>query len=173
MIFWKRLLHPGDHLQKASPTWWSFARGWSIRMIICKRLVSPDDYLQEARSSGWLLARGQSIRMIICERPVHANDHLQQQQQQQQQLFESNYVLRITLCKNIFSKNSISSIIEILTPILCKGPTYVRPIWTNSVKEIVCTLKLMCWMMREVGGGRRGAGPTGAISSYIRCQASR
>ena len=27
----------------------SFARGWSLRMIICKRPVPPDDHLQEAR----------------------------------------------------------------------------------------------------------------------------
>ena len=26
-----------DHLQEASPSGWSFARGWSLQMIICKR----------------------------------------------------------------------------------------------------------------------------------------
>ena len=57
---------------------WSFARGWSIRMIICKRPPHPDNHLQEACPSGWSVARGLSIRMIICKRMVHPYDHLQE-----------------------------------------------------------------------------------------------
>ena len=37
-----------DHLQEDGPSGWLFARGWSIRMIICKRPVPSDDHLQEA-----------------------------------------------------------------------------------------------------------------------------
>ena len=44
----------------------SFARGWSLRMIICKSLDPPDDYLQEAGSSGWFSTKGRILRMIIC-----------------------------------------------------------------------------------------------------------
>ena len=35
---------------------WSFARGWSIWMIICKRQVHPDDHLQEAGPFRWSFA---------------------------------------------------------------------------------------------------------------------
>ena len=37
MIICKRPAHPDYHLQKASRSRWSFAKGWPIRMIICKR----------------------------------------------------------------------------------------------------------------------------------------
>ena len=35
-----------DHLQATSPSGWSFARGRSLRMIICKRPVPLNDHLQ-------------------------------------------------------------------------------------------------------------------------------
>ena len=41
-------------LQEAGPSIWSFARGPSLRMIICKRPFHPDGHLQEV-----------SIQMII------------------------------------------------------------------------------------------------------------
>ena len=54
----------------------TFAKGWSIRIIICKRLVDPDiickrtvdlnDHLQGAGPSEVSLANGRSTRMIIC-----------------------------------------------------------------------------------------------------------
>ena len=80
MIFWKRLLHPDDHLQKASPTWWSFARGQSILMIICKRPIHPDDHLQDAGTSSWSFARGRSILMILNDvlnllSPIRCTNH--------------------------------------------------------------------------------------------------
>ena len=40
-----------DHLQMADPSRLSFARGWSLQVIICKRLAPPDDNLQEAGPS--------------------------------------------------------------------------------------------------------------------------
>ena len=65
---------------------WSFARGRSLRMIICKRPslrminckkpAPPDDHLQEADPSGWSFSRGLSLRMIICKRPP--DNHLQE-----------------------------------------------------------------------------------------------
>ena len=48
---WKRILHKkrpaplDDHLQEASPSGWSFARGRPHWVIICKRPVPPDDNL--------------------------------------------------------------------------------------------------------------------------------
>ena len=45
MIICKRPNPPDDHLQEASSSRWSFARGWSIRMNICKRQVPPDAHL--------------------------------------------------------------------------------------------------------------------------------
>ena len=36
-IIRKRPGHPDDHLQKAGPSLWSFAKGQPIQMIICKR----------------------------------------------------------------------------------------------------------------------------------------
>ena len=79
MIICKRLVNnPDDHLQGAGQFGWSFARGWSIRMIICKRPVHQDDHLQEVGPSGWSFAKGRSIRMIHYERPVHPDDHLQE-----------------------------------------------------------------------------------------------
>ena len=54
----------------------TFAKGWSIRIIICKRLADPDiickrtvdlnDHLQGAGPSEVSLANGWSTRMIIC-----------------------------------------------------------------------------------------------------------
>ena len=76
MIICKRHVDHDDHLQEASWSGWSYARGRSIMMIICKRPVDQDDHFQEASPSGWSFARGQSIRMIICKRPVHQDDHL-------------------------------------------------------------------------------------------------
>ena len=71
-------------LPKHSPSWWLFARGPSIWMIICERPVHPDYHLQEVRPSGWsfvraslsgwAFARGLSIQMIICKMPVHQDD---------------------------------------------------------------------------------------------------
>ena len=46
------LIHPDDILQEASSSAWSFARGWSIRMIICKRSFHPDDHFRKAGRSG-------------------------------------------------------------------------------------------------------------------------
>ena len=43
---------PNDHLQESGPSGWSFARGWSLRIIICKRSAPPNDHLQEAGPSG-------------------------------------------------------------------------------------------------------------------------
>ena len=67
-----------DHLQEAGQSGWSFAKGWSILMIICKRLIHPDDLLQAAGHFGWSFVRGRSIRMIIYKRPVHPDDLLQE-----------------------------------------------------------------------------------------------
>ena len=41
-IICKRPVHPDDHLQEASPSRLSFARGRSIRIIFCKRPVHSD-----------------------------------------------------------------------------------------------------------------------------------
>ena len=75
MTICTRPVIPNDHLQKASPSGWSFAKGWSIwviickrpsiRTIICKRPVDPDDHLQEAGWSGWSFGRGWPIQSII------------------------------------------------------------------------------------------------------------
>ena len=78
MIICKRHVDHDDHLQEASWSGWSYARGRSIGMIICMRPVYQEDHLQEAGPSGWPFARGQSIRMIICKRPVDMDDHLQE-----------------------------------------------------------------------------------------------
>ena len=51
------------HLQEASPSKWLFARGWSLRVIICKRPVDPDNCLQGAGPSRWPFERG---RLIVC-----------------------------------------------------------------------------------------------------------
>ena len=45
MIICQRSVDPDDHLQEASPSGWSFARGRPIRMIICKRPAHQDDHL--------------------------------------------------------------------------------------------------------------------------------
>ena len=66
MIF-KRPVPPDDHLQEAGPFRWSFARGKSLRKIIC-RTPAP---------SRRPFARGRSHRIIICKRPVPLDDHLQ------------------------------------------------------------------------------------------------
>ena len=78
MIICKRHVDHDDHLQKASWSGWSYARGRSIGMIICMRPVYQEDHLQEAGPSGWPFARGRSIRMIICKRPVDQDDHFQE-----------------------------------------------------------------------------------------------
>ena len=88
MIICKRSFHLDDHLQKADPSRWSFARGWFIQMIICKRLVDQDDHfkrlvhpnnhLQEVVLSWWSFAKGRSIQMIICKRLIHTDHHLQE-----------------------------------------------------------------------------------------------
>ena len=51
IIIYKRSFYPVDHLQytddhfqEAGPSGWSFAKGWSIMMIICKRPVHLDDH---------------------------------------------------------------------------------------------------------------------------------
>ena len=54
MIICKR---PNDHLKEDGPSKWSFAIGWSFRMINCKRAVRPNDHLQEAGHSGWSFAK--------------------------------------------------------------------------------------------------------------------
>ena len=51
MIICKRPVPPDDHLQEASPSVSSFARGRPLRMTIYKRPVSPDHHLQEAGPS--------------------------------------------------------------------------------------------------------------------------
>ena len=51
MIICKRPVPPDDHLQEASPSVSSFARGQPLRMTICKRPVPPDHYLQVAGPS--------------------------------------------------------------------------------------------------------------------------
>ena len=83
-----------DHLQKASPSGWSFARGQSLRMIICNRPVLLDDRLQEAYPTQWLcarrgwslqeagpswwsFARSRPLSMIICKRSAPLDDYLQ------------------------------------------------------------------------------------------------
>ena len=65
-----------DHLQEASPSGWSFARGRSLGMNICKRPASPDDHLQEASPSRWSFPIGWTLWIIICKRPVPPDDHL-------------------------------------------------------------------------------------------------
>ena len=67
-----------DHLQATSPSGWSFARGRSLRMIICKRPVLLHNHLQEAGPPEWSFARGQPLRMIICKRQAPLNGHLQE-----------------------------------------------------------------------------------------------
>ena len=52
MIICKRPVPPDDHLQEASPSVSSFARGRPLRMTICKRSVPSDHHLQEAGPSG-------------------------------------------------------------------------------------------------------------------------
>ena len=52
MIICKRPVPPDDHLQEASPSVSSFARGRPLRMIICKRPVPLDHHLQEASPFG-------------------------------------------------------------------------------------------------------------------------
>ena len=69
---------PDYHLQEAGPFQWSFARDRSLQMIICKRPSPSDDHLKEARPSGWSFARGWSLRIIICKRSAPPNDHLQE-----------------------------------------------------------------------------------------------
>ena len=76
--YFKRPVHPDDHLQMAGPSGWSFARGWSLQIIICKRPVHMDDHLQDAGPSGWSFAGGWFIYMIICERLIPSDDHLQE-----------------------------------------------------------------------------------------------
>ena len=78
--------HPDDHMQKASQSRWSFAKGQPIQMIICKRRpiwminckrpVDLDDHLLKASSPRWSFAIGWPIWMIIYKR--------QEQQQQEQ-----------------------------------------------------------------------------------------
>ena len=55
---WLEGRNADDHLQKAGPSGWSFAKGWPIRMIICKRQAHPDDHLLKAGPSGWSFAKG-------------------------------------------------------------------------------------------------------------------
>ena len=55
----------------------SFAKGRSIRMIICKRPAYLDDHLQEASPPKRSFARGWWIWIIICKRSSHPDDHLQ------------------------------------------------------------------------------------------------
>ena len=52
MIIHKRPIHWDDHLQKARPSQWSFAKGPPIRIIICKRPADPDDHLQTTTTTG-------------------------------------------------------------------------------------------------------------------------
>ena len=78
MIICKRPVPPDDHLQEASPSVSSFARGQPLRMTICKRSVPSDHHLQEAGPSGWSSARGRSLWIIICKRPTTPDDHLQE-----------------------------------------------------------------------------------------------
>ena len=89
-----------DHFQEACPFGWSFARGLTLRMIICNccccwmiviwmnqanqmnivnrlRTVPLDDHLQEAGPLGCSFARGLSLWMMICKRPAPTDDHLQ------------------------------------------------------------------------------------------------
>ena len=88
MINFERSFHPDDHLQEIVPSWWSFAKSWSIQMIICKRPVDLGVHLQKAGlswwsfagagRSGWSFARGQFIWMIICKRLDNQDDNLQE-----------------------------------------------------------------------------------------------
>ena len=78
MIICKRPVPPDDHLQEASPSVSSFARGQPLRMTICKWSVPSDHHLQEASPSGWSSARGRSLWIIICKRPTTPDDHLQE-----------------------------------------------------------------------------------------------
>ena len=87
-----------DHLQMASTSRWSFARGRILQMIICKRPVPPDDHLQIARPSGWSFARGRILRMIICKRPVPPDDHLQEARSSGW-LFARRRIPRMIICK--------------------------------------------------------------------------
>ena len=64
-IICKRPVPLDDHLQKAGPSGWSFARGRPIWMIICNRPVPPDDHLQEASPSAWSIVKGRSLQIII------------------------------------------------------------------------------------------------------------
>ena len=81
MIIYKRLANPDDHLKKARPSGWSFAKGQPIRMIICKRPVHQVDHLQKAGPSGWSFAKGRPIRMVTWKRPAHQDDLFQKKQQ--------------------------------------------------------------------------------------------
>ena len=80
------------------PLGWLFARGWSIRMIICKRPVHSDDHLQKAGPSGWSFAKVRPIQMIICKRPVHPDDHLQEAGPSRWS-FARGWSIRMIICK--------------------------------------------------------------------------
>ena len=55
-----------DNKDSSAPHWLcGFARGRSLRMIICKMSVPPNDHLKEA------------LQIIIWERPTHLNDNFQ------------------------------------------------------------------------------------------------
>ena len=58
MIICKRPVPPDDHLQEASPSVSSFARGRPLRMTICKRPVPLDHHLQEAGPPFWQPRQG-------------------------------------------------------------------------------------------------------------------
>ena len=58
MIICKRPVPPDDHLQEASPSVSSFARGRPLRMTICTRPVPSDHHLQEAGPLFWQPQKG-------------------------------------------------------------------------------------------------------------------
>ena len=98
MIICKRPVPPDDHLQEASPSVSSFARGRPLRMTICKRSVPSDHHLQEAGPSGWSSARGRSLWIIICKRPTTPDDHLQEAGPSGSS-FARGRPFRMTICK--------------------------------------------------------------------------
>ena len=58
MIIYKRPTNPDDHMQKASPSRLSFAKGWPILMINCKAPVVSYDHLQNPAHPDGHLQKG-------------------------------------------------------------------------------------------------------------------